>query len=727
MNGYAGKILRINLSTGVVASIATADYAAWGGGHGIGSAIFFDLTKGKNLEAIDGFNEANVVTIMTSPLTGTMALGASARTEMQGIGVQSYPTGWFTRSNFGGRFGAMLKYAGWDGVVIEGKAASPVWIDIRDDDVQIRQCAGLSLWGKDTWETQQAIWDYVKDSGTYGNWIEPTSGSDRRTTQRPAVLAIGPAGENLARMACVIHDAGNASGQGGFGGVWGAKNLKALSVIGTGDIHVADPTAVFAARQLALKNFTFPLENFDQSKFMWATMPSNLRSFPIPLLFWQRPSQSRPQACMGCQAGCRARYADAAGNDSSCKETGFYRFYSARYISAELLASTLRSRAEKGKKTGLMEKVYDGLIPGAQKLSADLAQKYGINAGELEKGLPYLRSLHKMGAQINGKKIGSYLPFNRLGEAEFVEKLLHMIAYRESIGDDMAEGFARAAERWGRLDDMKTGVLNNCHWGLPMHYDPRVSLEWGYGTMLGDRDINEHGMCPFYMVPFISKMMAGEEPMPSEDFVKLFSDRMEPFTDDPLMLDYSTPNMYSEHIAKMVAWHRYYGRFWIQSALYCDMQYPDFFNWAAKGYKGITADADCGEQAFFNAVTGKSMTFADGIQLGKKIWNLDHAIWTLQGRHRDDVKFSDYIYDEAAPKAQSFNMPVTENGQWTYAKVGGRTIDRAGFEQFKSNYYQLEGWDPATGWPTRSSLEALGLKPVADELAAGQKLGKESA
>ena len=122
--GYAGKILRLNLTERKASTIPTSDYAQWGGGHGMGSAIFFDLVKDKT---IDGFDPANVVTIMTSPLCGTLVPAAGGRTEVQGIGVQSYPIGWFTRSNFGGRFSAQLKYAGWDGIVIEGRADEPVW------------------------------------------------------------------------------------------------------------------------------------------------------------------------------------------------------------------------------------------------------------------------------------------------------------------------------------------------------------------------------------------------------------------------------------------------------------------------------------------------------------------------------------------------------------------------------------------------------------------------
>ena len=135
MSGYMGKILRVNLTTGELSTMDTAKYAEWGGGNGMGTAICWDLIDDWT---IDGFDPKNVISIMTSPLSGTLAPSVSGRTEMVGIGVQGYPIGWFTRSNFGGRFAGQLKYAGWDGIVLEGAASSPVWIDIRNDDVQIK-------------------------------------------------------------------------------------------------------------------------------------------------------------------------------------------------------------------------------------------------------------------------------------------------------------------------------------------------------------------------------------------------------------------------------------------------------------------------------------------------------------------------------------------------------------------------------------------------------------
>ena len=358
MNGYAGKILRLDLTERKVSTIPTSDYEQWGGGHGMGSAIFFDLVKDKT---IDGFDPANVVTIMTSPLCGTLVPAAGGRTEVQGIGVQSYPIGWFTRSNFGGRFSAMLKYAGWDGIVIEGKADEPVWIDIRDGDVQIRDCAGLSLWGTDTWECQQSIWSYVAGDEGYGDWFEPRGQDGGHTTQRPAVLAIGPAGENLSRVACLIHDASNAAGQGGFGAVFGSKNLKAISVIGTGHVEINDPKTLLATRLWQKENYAFDLAQFEEKP----GASFQFQSPPAPIALWAkgRPKiDQRPQACMGCHSGCRARYKDASGNEASCIATAFYR---------------------------------DAKSLDIQRSASDLINRYGLNAVEMICGLLYIRLLQQ--------------------------------------------------------------------------------------------------------------------------------------------------------------------------------------------------------------------------------------------------------------------------------------------------------------------------------------------
>ena len=245
--GYAGKILRLDLTNRQVLTINTSDYEEWGGGHGMGSAIFWDLAVAPgNWDLMDGFDPRNVFTLMTGPLGGTLAASAG-RTEVQSVGLYGYPVDWFTRSNFGGRFAGMLKAAGWDGVVVEGKADSPVWINIIDDKVTIEDAGpdGDNLWGLDTWKTQAEIWRIVAAGQRFGEW---RAVGEAYTTQRPAVVTIGAAGENLSRTATIIHDAGNGAGQMGAGGVLGSKNLKAISVLGSGRIEIADPMALMDAR-----------------------------------------------------------------------------------------------------------------------------------------------------------------------------------------------------------------------------------------------------------------------------------------------------------------------------------------------------------------------------------------------------------------------------------------------------------------------------------------------
>ena len=688
MNGYQGKILRLDLTNQRTSVIKTADYAQWGGGHGMGSAIFWDLCKDKT---IGGLDPANVITMMTSPMSGTMAPSASGRVEIQGIGIQSYPTGWFTRSNFGGRLGGQLKYAGWDGIVIEGKADKPVWIEILNEKVTFRDAAGL--WGKDTRETQELIWDKAKVENH--GWTDVGASRDSgRTTQKAAILTIGPAGENLSSLGCLIHDAGNAAGQGGFGAIFGSKNLKAISVRGTGSIDVADPSGLFNARVWAKEKYAAKPDTIS---------PPNGASFgvnPSPVLLYKAPPKAEkgPQACQGCINGCRARFADGVGNESSCQETSMY---------------------------GWADMIAHGEGTQAAVIATDLVQKMGVNSYEFMRGLIYLYSLNKMGVCGVGKEVECDWDFTRIGEVDFAQHAIRQIAYKEGIGKDVAEGFVRAAKKWGRLEkDFASGVLDFPYWGLPNHgYDPRAELEWGYGSMMGDRDINEHGFNTH--VWSVIKHMAVGKPMSvsAEEYVKIASAKLVPYDGDTSLLDYSSENMYSESMAKLVVWQRHYTRFWKQSALYCDFRWPDFANYNAKDNVGITGD---GEPKFWNAVTGQKMTYAEGIEIGRKIWNLDNAVWTLQGRHRDMVQFASYIYD--VPMKDSVMGPYyplagKANGKWEYINAVGRSISREGFETWKTHFYKLEGWDEKSGWPTRKTLEALSLGNVADELEKTNKLG----
>ena len=334
----------------------------------------------------------------------------------------------------------------------------------------------------------------------------------------------------------------------------------------------------------------------------------------------------------------------------------------------------------------------------------------------------YLNNLHEMGVMGVGKEIDTNLPFDRYGQPEFAEALVRDVTYRTGIGDDLAEGWARAANRWGRYqEDTDSGLLAFPQWGYAQHYDPRLEVEWSYGSLMGDRDINEHCFnWQTHWMPTITGM-AGVEPLVSaEELVNIIAEKTIPYTGDPFMWDYSEgpTGIYSDHRAKEIAWHRRYTRFWKQSIGYCDWVWPFFLNTNSPDMLGASPE---GEPKFLNAVTGKNWSFADGIEAGRKIWNLNRAIWALQGRHRDMEKFSGYVHTK--PTDAPYWLTVHEDGQWKYSDCIGRVLNKTKFEEWKTKFYEFEGWDTSSGWPTRATLEELGLGKVADELGAAGKLG----
>ncbi len=182
------------------------------GGVGLNSKIFWEMGCPK----IESFHPDNPLLLSVGPLTGTG--GPFTRATMGTIAPQCFPDELFTYSGFGGKFPSELKYAGYDGAVILGKAERPVYLSINDDVVEIRDAK--DLWGLDTFETQQTL-----------------------TGRHPgaSVLTIGPSGESLSRIAIIINETSGAAGQGGYGAVMGSKNLKAIVTRGTGTVRIGDP------------------------------------------------------------------------------------------------------------------------------------------------------------------------------------------------------------------------------------------------------------------------------------------------------------------------------------------------------------------------------------------------------------------------------------------------------------------------------------------------------
>src|SRR4030042_1729171 len=317
--GYTGKILRVNLTTKTISKIDTEKYEEFGGGHGIGSAVFFDLA-GDQLP-FEAFDPRNLIIMMASPFSGTFMPG-SGRCEVQGLGPMLYPVEWFGHSNFGGRFTAQLKFAGWDGIVVEGASDEPVWINIINDRVKIESARGI--WGMDTWDTQQEIARRVMPDQkfTWGEWAELSENCF--TTQIPAVVCCGQAGENKSRLGALLHGPGSQAALCGFGGVFGPKKLKANSAIGSGDVPIADRKAFMDAR-LWFRKFQWNVDNPREAERFGIGGPyslisgrpsgGNVLNRELPL------TPARAAACASCPRGCRMRLATGDSNESVCGGT----------------------------------------------------------------------------------------------------------------------------------------------------------------------------------------------------------------------------------------------------------------------------------------------------------------------------------------------------------------------------------------------------------------------
>jgi len=222
MRGYAGKFLDIDLSAEKVSQIRfdEAVLKKYIGGRGLAAKILWDRL-GKTWETVDPFGPENVLTILTGPLTGFFP---GARVSVSGKSPQSNG---MVGSTVGGQFGVDLKCAGYDGIIISGKASKPSYIAIFDDRVSIKDAS--HVWGKDGKQTVKIL---TQEGRRELKEIYPKHGE----LKEPQVLYIGPAGENQTRVAAVMEKWTHAAGYGGYGGVMGSKNLKAVMAKGLGPL-----------------------------------------------------------------------------------------------------------------------------------------------------------------------------------------------------------------------------------------------------------------------------------------------------------------------------------------------------------------------------------------------------------------------------------------------------------------------------------------------------------
>ena len=205
MKGIRGKLLEVDLTSGKSKDVMISDEMVekYLGGRGLGARLLFDLLPAKT----DPLSPENVLIFLTGPLTGSMVTGSSKFV----VVTKSPLTHGWCDSYSSGRISLELKKAGYDGMVIRGKANHPCYLRIDDTGMEIREAGGI--WGKDSFETERGLKEVEKN---------PSVG----------VSSIGPAGEKLCKFACINSDFYRQAGRGGVGAVMGSKNLKAIVVQG---------------------------------------------------------------------------------------------------------------------------------------------------------------------------------------------------------------------------------------------------------------------------------------------------------------------------------------------------------------------------------------------------------------------------------------------------------------------------------------------------------------
>ncbi|MBN1191286.1 MAG: hypothetical protein JXA46_16140 [Dehalococcoidales bacterium] len=300
--GYAGEILRVDLSRGSVSRLKTAEYAdRFLGGRGMALKIYWDEVK----REVRAFDPENPFICITGPLAGFLRF-SGCRWQVCGKSAEIEPES-FTYGNLGGSWGSWLKYAGYDGLVVTGRAEKPVYIYIGESGtVEIRNAS--HLWGKTAVEAR--------------NMLQSELGQDAR------VLDIGPGGENMVTFSTVLA-AENASGSGGFGAVMGSKMLKAVAVKAG---QKKRPAAADPQRLQEMADLVYKLRkaNFEDYGHV----------LPLKIDF---------VACYGCISGCtRGMYTHSDGQryKSFCQASGVYmgpamKYYQGKGEEANLLAGRL--------------------------------------------------------------------------------------------------------------------------------------------------------------------------------------------------------------------------------------------------------------------------------------------------------------------------------------------------------------------------------------------------
>lgn len=629
MAPLTGTLLRVDLSSATTERCPMPEYLRrdYAGGRGINSRLLFEEVGPE----VDPLSPENRLIFASGPLSGTAAPCAGRFT----VTAKSPQTGILGDANAGGRFGPALKRAGIDHLVISGKSEAPVYLFIDNEKTEIR-CA-RHLKGMDIRRTEALIKEELGD-------------------RRVRVAAIGPAGENLVRIAAILHEDRSAS-RTGVGAVMGSKNLKAVAVRGTGTVPLHDPenfkklAGELNARIARSPAFThyrkfagiggvvptntggfLAVRNFQQ-----AGEYENIENFSAAAVAGKYYVGSRP--CYGCPVGC--------GNKNRIQDGPF--------------AGEWSYKIEEGAYTPLGPVCGNADMDSIFKMN-NMANHLGIDLIEFGQGMATVMEWYEKGIVSREDLDGIEMTW---GNSEAMMQMLEKIAFREGIGDILSEGIVRAAPAFG---PEAVKCVSHCKGMQMAGIDCRMLKGTALGFATSTRG-SDHLRC---LVPAEFKWFSKMTP---EEAVEKFgtADVL-----DPLSYNKASAEILYQHqftITDLMAVCRFAAR----------EDSPDY------AYEDLCR--------LYSLATGIPTDKTEMLKIAERVQNVERAFLCREGIRRAD----DWLVGK-------WGTDPVPNGPYR-----GERIDPEKWEGMLDDYYRLRGWRP-DGVPSREKLSALGIDDVAEAL-----------
>ena len=441
--GYTGKLLHVDLTNHSI-EIEEQDeayYRSYLGGRGIGYQQLMKMVP----PGTEALAPDNILVLATGVMTG-VPLAASCRFAAVG---KSPLTGTAGESEAAGFFGPELKKAGFDAIVLKGRAETPVYLWVNDGKVEIRDAAQLSRLGAK--EVEDAIREELGSS-------------------KIRVAQTGLGGMNRVRYANITNNLGHFNGRGGFGAVMGSKNLRAVAALGSNKINLFDPEFLSQTAKDYAKTFrdnplgealyvygttafvellsnggALPVNNFRRSALEDAT--------PVSGDAYNRLLLKKRKGCYSCPIRCKRVIALEDPKYSVDSRYGGPEYETMAALGSNLDITDLKAIAK----------------------GNEICNRYCLDTISAGMTIAFACECFEEGVIAKEDTGGMEL---RFGDADLMLKLLEMIAHREGFGDVLAEGSARLAKKWGVEEH--PGRLSVKGQEIPMH-DPRVKVGVGFG------------------------------------------------------------------------------------------------------------------------------------------------------------------------------------------------------------------------------------------------------